>query len=75
MRDDVLMELVDKAINDPEFRAKAKTDLQGTLQEYNINLTPDELTAVQDFHAQTSGLSDDELNEQLANAPRRQMVG
>ena len=74
MRDDVLMDLVDKAVNDPEFRTKAKDDLEGTLKAYNFDLSEDELTAVRDFHSQAAGKSDEELDEMLAQGSRKQFT-
>lgn len=72
MRDDVLTDLVDKAVNDPDFRSKAKDDLEGTLKAYNFDLTEDELAAVRDFHSQAAGKSDEELDEMLSDSSRKQ---
>ena len=75
MSDDALTNLVDKAINDPKFRQSARDDLEGTLQAHGISLSDEELAAVKDFQAQTSGMSDDEVNEMLAgNATRKQAI-
>ncbi len=49
MRDEVLMELVDRAMNDQEFRRKAQEDPEGTLKEYGYELTEEEMAAVKEF--------------------------
>lgn len=73
MRDKILMQLVDKAINEPEFRANARKDVEGVLRAYGYDLTPDEMAAVKAFQAETAGLSDGELDAVLAgNSQRRQ---
>jgi hypothetical protein len=75
MRDDVLMQLVDKAINDPDFRVQAQSNLEGTLKAHNIELTDDELAAVKEFQSQATGMSEQELDQMLAgNSVRRQGV-
>jgi hypothetical protein len=57
MRDEVLMQLVDKAMTDDAFRTSAVDDLEGTLAAHGFELDAEELTAVKEFHAQviTSG--------------------
>jgi hypothetical protein len=75
MRDDVLMDLVDKAINDPAFRVQAQSNLEATLAAHNIELTDDELAAVKEFQAQAAGMSEQELDQMLTgNSARRQGV-
>ncbi len=71
MRDEVLMSLVDQAMNDPAFRDRAREDLEGTLQAYGYDLTPEEMAAVREFHAQSAGKSNEELNRELAGGARR----
>ncbi len=66
IRDEVLMDLVDLARTDPEFKRKARADLEGALHEYGYELTGDELAAVMEFHRRTRGMSDEELNRTLA---------
>jgi len=68
IRDEVLMDLVDLARTDPEFKRKARADLEGTLNEYGYELTGDELAAVKEFHRRTRGMSDEELNRTLAGS-------
>ena len=66
MRDEVLMELVDRAMNDPEFKKKARADLQGALGEYGYELTPEEYEAVKGFQEQTAGMGEEEVDRALA---------
>jgi hypothetical protein len=65
IRDEVLMDLVDLARTDPEFKRKARADLEGTLKEYGYELTGDELAAVKEFHRQTQGMTDAALDREL----------
>jgi hypothetical protein len=74
IRDEVLMDLVDLARTDPEFKRKARVDLEGTLNEYGYALTGDELTAVKEFHRRTRGMSDEELNRTLAGSAHDYMM-
>ena len=67
MRDDVMMSLVDRALNDNEFRTRAAKDLDGTLAAYGYDLTEDELAAVRDFQSQTAGKSGDEIQQLVAD--------
>ena len=71
MSDDALMSLVDRAISDPAFRAKAQDDLDGALAESGLELSAEELEAVRDFQAKAQGMNDAELSDLLA-ANRRQ---
>ena len=41
IRDEVLMNLVDLARTDPEFKRRARADLEGALHEYGYELTAD----------------------------------
>ena len=66
IRDEVLMDLVDLARTDSEFKRKARADLEATLNEYGYELTGDELAAVKEYHRRTQGMSDAELNQVLA---------
>jgi hypothetical protein len=72
MRDDVLADLVDRAMTNADFRRRAAEDLEGTLQAEGFRLEPDELAAVREFHAQAAGKSDQELEAMVADAGRRQ---
>jgi Ribosomally synthesized peptide prototyped by Frankia Franean1_4349. len=72
MRDEVLMDLVDRALSDEEFRSRAKDDPEGTLAAYGYELTDEELGAVKEFQSQVAGLSDEELEQALASGARRQ---
>lgn len=67
MSEDILGELVYKTLHDKSFREGALKDLEGTLAEYHFlkRLTAEELSAVRAFHAQTQGLSPDEINHRL----------
>jgi hypothetical protein len=75
MRDDVLADLVDRAMTDADFRRRAADDLDGTLQAEGFRLEPDELAAVREFHAQVAGKSDEEVDALVADAGRRQQAG
>ena len=66
IRDEVLMDLVDLARTDSEFKRKARADLEGTLNEYGYELTGDELAAVKEFHRRTRGMTDAALDLELA---------
>ena len=66
MRPELMTELVQKAKTDPEFRAGAVHDLEGTLQAYGFELTADELDLAREFRRNASTLSDAELEEQLS---------
>ena len=68
IRDEVLMNLVNLARTDPEFKRKARGDLEGALTGYGYELTGDELAAVKEFHRRTCGMSDEELDRALAGA-------
>ena len=72
MRDDVLMQLVDKAMSDPDFRVHAQRDPDGALAAHGFDLNDDELAAVKEFQQQTSGLPDEELNRTIGEQVRRQ---
>ena len=75
MRDEVLMELVDRAVDDEEFRTRARQDPEGTLREYGFELTDEELRAVRDFQRATEGLSDDDVVEAIAGGRGRRAGG
>ena len=72
MRDDVMIDLIDRAMNDPAFREQARQDPEAALQAHGFELTEDELEAVKEFQRQTSGLTDEELNQAIAQGGRRQ---
>ena len=72
VRDDVLMQLVDKAMSDPDFRSHAQRDPDGALAAHGFDLNDDELAAVKEFQQQTAELPPDELNGAIANQVRRQ---
>lgn len=66
INDEVLIDLAVRVREDPEFRRKARADLEGTLNEYGYELTEEELAATREFHRRTRGMSDAELNQELA---------
>jgi hypothetical protein len=72
MRDEILADLVDRAMTDSEFRRSAITDLEGTLAASGYNLQQDELEAVREFHDQVAGKSEAEVEELLTATNRRQ---
>ena len=75
MRDQVLMELVDHAMRDADFRRQAQEDPEAALKAHGYELEPDELEAVKSFQREVHGMSDEELNQALANPGRRQQGG
>lgn len=72
MNDQLLMEIVDKARTDDQFRSKAILDPDGTLEEYGYEPGPEELEAIRAFHSEHAGKSPDELAELLDKAAMRQ---
>ena len=70
IRDEVLMDLVDLARTNPDFKRGARVDLEGALNEYGFELTGDELAAVKEFHRRTLWMSDAELSRALARSAR-----
>jgi hypothetical protein len=66
VREKVLRELAARAATDPEFLARARKDLRGTLALHGYGLTGAELQAVKDLRRQTAGMSDEELARTLA---------
>ena len=75
VRDDVLMQLVDRAMSDAEFRERARRDPETTLRDNGFDLTDEELAAVIEFQRETDGLSDDDLQAAISGGPRRQGGG
>ena len=75
MRDDVMMQLVDRAMSDEDFRRRAQEDPEETLRAEGFELEDDEIEAVKSFQSETMGMSDEELNRAIAEAPRRQGAG
>ncbi len=71
MSDAALMSLVDRAVSDPVFRARAQEDLDGALADSGLELSGEELQAVRDVQAQAQGMSDDELGELLESSRRQ----
>lgn len=65
MRDEVLMELVGRAIDDEEFRRHAKQDPQSAVREAGFDLDEDEMAAVMDLHREVLHMSDEELQSRL----------
>jgi hypothetical protein len=55
------MDLVDLARTNPDFKRRARVDLEGTLSEYGYELTGEELAAVKEYHRSTLGMSDAEV--------------
>ena len=75
MRDDVMMALVDRALEDEQFRTEAKEDPERALAAAGFDLDEDELAAVKEFQTEIAGLSDEELQDTLASGARRQGGG
>jgi hypothetical protein len=69
VRDEVLMGLVNRARTDPEFRRNARHALDRLLVDvYRYDLTEEELAACREFHARTVRLTEDQLDQELADA-------
>lgn len=66
MQADVLMEIVRRAQDDEEFRRAVLADPDAALAAYDYHLSPEELAAVRDFHAEIAGESDDGFLGRLA---------
>ena len=64
--------LVQRAMTDPGFVARAQNDLDGTLAAEGISLSPEEMAAAREFHGEIAGLSQDEVQGRLSDAARRQ---
>ena len=71
MRDDVLIQLTDRVMEDTAFRAQARTDLDGALRDAGFELNPDEMAAVREFHGSVADLSDDQLIAAMADPQQR----
>ena len=66
IRDEALVGLVNRLRTDPEFKRRARTDLEGTLSEYGYELTREELSAAKEFHRRTREMSDAQFIKALA---------
>jgi hypothetical protein len=66
VRDEVLMGLVSRAITDPEFKRRARRDVEGALWEYRYQLTDEELEVCKEFFQGTKDLTNEELDRRLA---------
>ncbi len=51
MRVDVLLRLLNKTVNDPDFRAAAAEDARAASLRAGFMLTEEEMAAFADFHA------------------------
>ena len=72
IRDEVLMRVVDHAMNDADFRSSAQRDPEATLRAHGYDLTDEELAAVKEFHAEVAEHSDEELRQAISgNAQSR----
>ncbi len=65
MRDEVLMELVGRAIEDEDFLRRAREDPRAAVQEAGFDLDHDEMSAVMDLHREILHMSDEELQDRL----------
>jgi hypothetical protein len=66
VRDEVLMGLVSRAITDPEFKRRARRDVEEALWEYRYQLTDEELEVCKEFFQGTKDLTNEELDRRLA---------
>ena len=69
---DQLSQLVQRGMTDPDFVRRAQTDLDGTLAAEGISLSPDEMTAVREFHGEIAGLSPDQVQAHLSETNGKQ---
>lgn len=60
-RPEVFSALTTLALHDPEFRERAREDLEGTLSRYGFVLYPSELQLVMEYASRYAGLTDREL--------------
>jgi hypothetical protein len=68
VRDEVIMGLVYRARNDPEFKRNVRAALDRLLiKEYHYDLTEEELELCRDFWCQAHDMTDEELDERLAS--------
>lgn len=75
MRNEVLMESVDRAVSDPKFRGRLVPTWR-TLRGYGYDLTAEEFAAFEKFRHQTERLTDEEADRALvANSGRRRQFG
>ena len=65
MRDEVLMQLVDRAIEDEGFLRRAKADPEAAVKEAGFDLDDEEMAAVRDLHREVLQMSDEELQNRL----------
>jgi hypothetical protein len=72
--EDQLARLVRRAMTDPSFAERARSDLEGTLAAEGISLSPEELAAARSYQEEVAGLSTDEVRERLASASAEQMI-
>lgn len=72
MRDAVLIQLVDRAQQDPDFLRRAKEDPEAAVREAGFELDEDELAALIDLRREVLQMDDAELEQRLA---RRQGGG
>ena len=75
MRDELMMQLVDRALADERFREEVRNDPEGALRSHGYDLQSDELEAVVELQRETAGLSDEQLREAIAGGARRQGGG
>jgi hypothetical protein len=66
IRDEVLVDLIKRLRTDPEFKRRARADLEATLSEYGYELTGEELAVAEEFHRRTTGISEARLIQMLA---------
>jgi hypothetical protein len=74
MATDQLAQLVERAMNDPDFISRAQSDLEATLAAEGISLDPDEMAAVRQFQTEFAGLSEEDIQSRLTEAGRTQGV-
>ncbi|HEY3998862.1 MAG TPA: Os1348 family NHLP clan protein [Candidatus Xenobia bacterium] len=53
MRVEVLLDLLNRTVNDADFRHQADRDPRAALDHVGVQLTPEEYEAFLDFHAKT----------------------
>lgn len=69
MRDDIMLIIVDRFIDDPGFRESVTADARIALAEYD--LTAEELGVITDFYAQLGNPSEGEVTTALTTIRRQ----
>lgn len=75
MREQILMEIVEKIVKDKQLRDDMRKNPETAIKTMGYELTPEEWNAVKTFHESTQKLTDKELDERLVAGSLRQYGG